>query len=309
MAVAWNEFIWQKTNKKHFCVPSGRIGYDLYGDYFILCALPTVTEPDIFWRELVEYVKNQKKILCGYYLTQNEAQRVGLKNHSNFKLKQLGVRRGFENKSLNLDGGEFEEVRRSLNKGHERGLEFKVLSEADKNQEILNIKNLYKTWKQEKGPLDLEFFISPIKLWSGSDKEKWVGVYKDRELVAFVSLIPVGAFSYYVDQMIFSKQQAKWSMNFLFAKLIEQLPVGGSIDFGLCPLANIKDNFLLKKASQATEYLPLAYNFNGLYEFKRKFTNVEEPCYALLQNHHSSLKQYKAMLEVSVNRLRYLVSF
>lgn len=309
MTVVWNEFLWQKTQKKQLELSAGTLGYEECGQYIIFCAAPTVVVPKVFWSEVRGWVEQQQKIICGYYLTQKQIERLQIDQVRELLTRQVGVRRLYESKSTDLNGGEFEEVRRALLKGKERGLEFKIFTEADKNHYMSQVLELYDEWKIEKGALDLEFFITPIQHGPHVEKETWVGVFKDNKLVAFVSLIPTGSYSYYVDQMIFSKSQAKWSMNYLFAKLIEQLPLGGSIDLGLCPLANIKNNYLLQKASQATEYLPLSYNFNGLYEFKKKFSNKEEKCFAVMQKKHSLLKQYKAMLEVSVNRLRYLVSF
>ncbi|MCH2533769.1 MAG: phosphatidylglycerol lysyltransferase domain-containing protein [Bdellovibrionales bacterium] len=309
MVVIWNEFLWSKTQKHILNLPSGRLGYELHGQYVVFCAYPTLIDSNQFWEEFKQWLNEQNYVGCGYYLTESEVDRFGLRHSESFTCRQVGVRRSFESKSFNLNGCEFEEVRRSLIKGEERGLSFKVFNNEEKKQNLSSIHGLYNEWKTTKGPLDLEFFITPIVWGAHSESEKWVGVYKAQELVAFVSLIPTGAFSYYVDQMIFSKSQAKWSMNYLFAKLIETLPIGGSLDLGLCPLANIESNYFLKKASFATDYLPMSYNFQGLYEFKKKFSNKEEPCYAVLQKKHSLLKQYKAMLEVSVNRLRYLMSF
>lgn len=309
MSVIWNQFLWQKTHKNILSLASGELGYTTHNQYLIFCANPTVIEPHHFWSEFKTWLSQHNFIGCGYYLTQSELQRSGLLSQQDFLYQQVGVRRLYEAKAADLKGSEFEEVRRALIKGDERGLSFKVLSLEEKHSEFSLIQNLYEEWKESKGALDLEFFISPMQMGPHVEAEKWVGVYKEAQLVAFVSLIPVGSESYYVDQMFFSKEQAKWSMNFLFAKLIETLPVGGSLDLGLCPLASIQSNYLLQKASAATEYLPLSYNFHGLYEFKKKFSNQEEACYAILSKKHSQLKQYKAMLEASVNRLRYLVSF
>lgn len=309
MAVIWNEFLWNKTQKHILNLPSGKLGYEQHGKYVVFCAYPTLLDGPQFWSEFQDWLKEQNYVGCGYYLTESEVKRLRLNSSDSFTCRQVGVRRAFESKNFDLHGAEFEEVRRALIKGEERGLSFKVFLDEEKKQQMSQIQSLYNEWKADKGALDLEFFITPIIWGEHCLNEKWVGVYKSQELVAFVSLIPTGAFSYYVDQMVFSKSQAKWSMNFLFAKLIETLPTGGSLDLGLCPLANIESNYFLKKASSATDYLPMNYNFQGLYEFKKKFSNTEEPCYAVLQKKHSLLKQYKAMLEVSVNRLRYLMSF
>ncbi len=294
-----------KTEKSFKFFEKGLVCYEETSRAFVVAGDPVCknkTDIPKVLDQFVEWAKAQDKLVCGYYFSKYVAD----------KSKSLvpyyaGVTLGSDLTKFKLAGGESKEIRRSLNYGQRRELNFVELSRSDYFELFFELKNLESKWFKNKSTFKkIKFLLSSIKLDNKkvSDRHFVVRDKKNR-IIAYISLDkfkePKKQFSFYVDHMFQDPKQYRLALDFLIAKIIVQLKQEGHkyLDLGFCPFHKVKPKSLIEGGLYLSSHINYLYNSKGVYKYKNKFSNYNKPGFLLIDPEYSKLKQCFALGQVT----------
>lgn len=252
--------------------------------------------------EFVAWAKIQGKLVCGYYFSQYVAD----------KSKSLipyhaGVTVGNDLIKFKLAGSEAKEVRRALNYGERRKLNFVELTRSDYFELFFELKSLESKWFNNKSTYKkIKFLLSSIKLDNQKVSDRHFVVKDEKnKIIACVSLDrfkePNKQLSFYVDHMFQNPKKYRLALDFLIAKIIVQLKKEGHkyLDLGFCPFQDVKPRSFIESGLFLSSHIKYLYNAKGVYKYKNKFSNYNKPGFLLIDPDYSKLKQCLALGQVT----------
>lgn len=303
--------VWRKTGKQVFACEHGELAFEEKRSSFVVAGDPRAKSLDAQVRtfnKFVEQAKLQRKTVCGYYFSEEFALA------SEHEAHLCGVSRFQKLNDWSLEGGCAEEARRALSKAKESDLEFVALTQNNFDHWSKAIEETNRAWEKSKGRVEIKFLLSPlaetIHQWKTGSELIYFCVNPQGSVEALVSLRKYfGNSHWYIDSLIQKPGGHKFALDFLMVKSLENLKLikAEALCIGFCPgIVEGPDTWVEKTLNlwRKTKWL---YSPQGLYNFKRKYSNVELPRYLLVDPSSATWKQLLT-LEVATLYLRRSVS-
>ena len=282
-----------KTGKEFFEVPWGQLAYERVGEVHVVAGPPIggiqVLEAFIAWSH------SRGRGICGYYFPESTPVPLG------FKRYQIGVSRSLDLTTFGGCGKKWRDFRRALNQGYRSQLTFNELLKPE--MFLGEVEALEGLWREERLGLGrIAFLLSSAT--SIVKEERFFEVREKGCLSAFVSILPYWEGeekSYYIDTLIQSPRGHRFALDFLLSRLILLLKEEDVqyLNFGLCVFQKVTINSFLEGMIDLQGRLNLLYNSRGLYQYKRKFTDIEEREYLLMDSCRSFMEQVLALYRVT----------
>lgn len=289
-----------KTDKMIFsCQDRGFVAFEKFCRTWVVAGEPVIfssqdSKEDLL-REFYKEAQAQGQRVCGYYTSQPFMSSV-------FSYFRLGVSHIVDLSQFHLEGHASKEVRRALNVGEREKLEFISLEHKDKDQWLSQVLSHYGEWLQAKKQPEVKFLLSrPQKDFSFSQSERWYVVCKEGRLQAFVSLLPYGDRSWYLDSMLQCNQGHKMALDFLLARLTLQLKEQDQLQFcmGLNAFCIEDPESKVEKMVSFSRRFRWPYSSSGLYFFKGKFTGKEKNRFFFVEKGRGLIPQIIALFWVT----------
>lgn len=269
--------IWQKTKKNIFCTNDGWVGFHSWKNYLLVAGEPLSSSEDemcILWSDFSRWAKEQNKLIAGYYISENLAELVGQLPGGDLDILPIGSSVEIDLKKYSLDGAMAEESRRALNVGEREHFSFEII--RNKQPYLNAVLDLEKRWIKSKPMKRIGFLLSKPELGFPLESEElWVIALHEGQPLAFLSLINMGDDGIYLDNMIYDPQKNRFGLSFLIVQMAIYLKKKSHSRFylGLCPGSLEKADSLFDFSLVTGAKLFPFYNFTGLYNFKKKFSN------------------------------------
>jgi len=208
---------------------------------------------------------------------------------------------------VKVKGAEAKDIRRSLNYGKRRELEFSELTRSKYFELFYELKNLETAWFNHKSTYKkIKFLLSSIKLDNKKISDRhFVVRNKKNKVVAYISLDkfkePNKQFSFYVDHMFRDPKNYSLAMDFLIVQIIMKLKKEGHryLDLGFCPFHKVKPKSIIESGLYLSSRIKYLYNSKGVYKYKNKFANYDKPGFLLIDPDYSKIKQCFALGKVT----------
>ncbi|WML60137.1 bifunctional lysylphosphatidylglycerol flippase/synthetase MprF [Neobacillus sp. PS2-9] len=226
-----------------------------------------------------------------------------------FAFFKLGEEAFVDLKTFSLFGSKQKGLRALKNKFNRESFVFELIKPPYSNEFIEELREVSNEWLQgrrEKG-FSLGFFDEEYL-----DKAP-IAIVRDEEkkILGFMSLLYVydNKQTISVDLMRFRPNSPAGMIDFLFLSLIDWAKEQGyeKFNMGMAPLANVglsRFAFLSEKiAAQLFLHGHFIYQFQGLRQFKQKYTNIWEPKY-LAYRRKSSLPIIMAQITLLISKKR-----
>lgn len=231
-----------------------------------------------------------------------------LHNHG-FAFFKLGEEGFVDLKTFSLKGGKMKGLRAVKNKFVRENYSFELLDPPFTNVVISELKEISNDWLQgrKEKSFSLGFFDEAYL------NKAPIAIVRDmnRKILGFMSIMHVydDHQTISVDLMRFRPEAPNGTIDFLYLSLINWAQEEGYSRFnmGMSPLANVgltRFSFLSEKiAAQIFLHGHFLYHFQGLRNYKEKYTNIWEPKY-LAYRKKSSLPIIMAQITLLISKKR-----
>ena len=286
-----------KTQKLFKEFNRGIVSYEESGEVYVVAGDPVCSVKKnipLVLDQFVRWAHSQGKYVCGYYFSEFVASQSKL-------LTSYQAGTTLENKldEFSLSGKSSSEIRRALNYGERNNLLFKELSDKEYFEIFFELKYLESVWlRSRKSFKQIKFLLSSIKINSDQISDRNFVVFDDNyKAIAFVSLDSFleadGRKSYYLDHMLIGKSGYSLSLDYLIAKVLLTLKGEGKnkLDLGFCPFRGVKPTGFIEGSLYFSRHLKYLYNSNGIYNYKKKFSNNEKQVFLMLDPGYPNWKQ------------------
>jgi phosphatidylglycerol lysyltransferase len=226
-----------------------------------------------------------------------------------FAFFKLGEEAFVDLKTFSLSGSKQKGLRTLKNKFNRESFEFELIKppfSAGFIEELREVSNEWLQGRKEKG-FSLGFFDEEYL------NKAPIAIVRDEEkkILGFMSIMYVydNKQTISVDLMRFRPDAPAGIIDFLFLSLIDWSKEAGygRFNMGMAPLANVglsRFAFLSEKiAAQLFLHGHFIYHFQGLRQFKQKYTNIWEPKY-LAYRRKSSLPFIMAQITLLISKKR-----
>lgn len=273
----------------------GRALYKTCGSWLILAGDPEAKAPGLeleVFNEFQRHARSQGRRVCGYYFSEQLAKKCG---HTAI---QCGVSRSVDLRSLSTEGGEAEEFRRALRKGHQSSLKIESFQGSLPEQVFSEVRELERLWLKTKWLPRIGFILGPPL--QNEARFTWLSRDSKGRVHALVSLQPYAG-RFYLDHLVQAPWGHRFALDHLLCSALLTLKNAGHIevDLGLCPFQNIEDQSWQARIMDRVGRWQSVYSARGLYNFKRKYSNREARCFLVLDPEVSSITQGLRLLWVS----------
>jgi lysylphosphatidylglycerol synthetase-like protein (DUF2156 family) len=280
-----------RASEECFRGDHGFVNYRQLGDYWVMAGEPfplAGTSVQSLFNEFVCWANRKGKTVCGYYISEPWT----LPTH---RTHQLGVTNAVYLPNFDLSKCGKGDLRRALRKGSQSQFLVTELLDRERGELYQHFEEIYLQWlNQIRGPR-VAFLLSGL----GIDWMAHRIFYLCHEGVpcAYLTLLPYGR-GYYLDQMVRKPHGPKFAMDNLLLQVIETLKCEGLqyFSFGLTPFVGISPGTWLERLFSWHGDLELFYRSRGLIRFKRKFAEIEEPAYLIMDSSKGQLGQMWAIL-------------
>lgn len=286
-----------KTDKNFFQTEWGIVAYEKVKNINVVAGPPMGKVRAL--QEFTEWSHKRGLGVCGYYFPEGVVSPPGLKKY------QIGVSRSLNLGFFDGRGYKWRDFRRALNQGHRFHLKFEEISnQSPFLGEIIQLedqwKSVPKSWLRRK---KIGFLLSPassiLRL-----SERVFCVKQGKTLAALTSILPYwegDQKSYYIDTLIQSPIAQRFSLDFLLSQLILLLQheEAYKLNFGLCAFQGVRKKGLFEWLIALNGSLNFFYNSMGLYVYKKKFTDIEESEYLLMDSRRTFLEQMRTLYAVT----------
>jgi phosphatidylglycerol lysyltransferase len=187
--------------------------------------------------------------------------------------------------SFSLEGQERRDLRYAYNKMAKLGLTFSVIEPAQVETVLVDMKHVSDAWLESKNTREKKFSL-------GSFEPEYIRkmpaalITHQNKILAFANIWEgANKEELSVDLMRYSPDSPEGIMDYLFTELLLWGKSQGYkwFNFGMSPFSGLEDRQLAPLWSQAGAFLfrhgEHFYNFQGLHEYKDKFTPVWQPKY------------------------------
>ena len=293
-----------KTNKCLFKVEWGQLAYESFEGIHVVAG-PPLGDSFRVLDAFIQWSHSRGLGVCGYYFSESTSIPEELQKY------QIGVSRALSLPAFHGRGEKWCDFRRAINQGHRFCLDFKEVYDLSRNPsymaEVVEIENQWKkkckvSWGRWWRTRRLGFLLSSVTCIDR--EERLFEVREEGRIAALVSLLPYqveGGRSYYIDTLIQSPTAHRFALDFLLSQLIWRLKGEGAqhLNFGLCAFQKIKRGSFLEWMTYLHGRSNFLYNSQGLYQYKKKFTDTEEREYLLMDSQASFFKQLRALYKVT----------
>lgn len=275
-----------RAARQIFHCKQGVVFYRQMGAYWVMAGEPLAKSEELqqeLFACFVETAQSERKIVCGYYFERPQWS----KTHWAHK---LGVTCKMDLQSFDPQGAQRSELRRALRCAARR--KYHVSEEDVGQRDVIQsqLVELYQKWLAGRPGPRIGFLLSGPKKWLGAERcfvLRWHG-----RIYAYATVLPFSQ-GFYLDQMVRDPDSPSFVMDFLIISLFLKLKEEGHqiLDLGLTPFVGFKPQTMLEKLLSLQRHLKVLYRSQGLLHFKRKYCNIEQPGYLLIDRRHNSLIQ------------------
>ena len=287
--------VWRKTGKQEFVCEHGELAFEQIRSSYVVAGDPrakTLESQVKTFEKFVEQARSQGKSVCGYYFSEDFALSSGFEAHL------CGVSRFQKLSRWSIDGGEAEEARRALSKASEAGLEFITLTKDNFKQYKAKIEETNKLWERSKGRVEIKFLLSSIEKtieqWINNSEMIFLCVDSNGQVEALISLRKYfGNTHWYLDSLVQRPDGHRFALDFLLVKSLENLKSikAEALCIGFCPGIIEQPSTWVEKTLNLWRKTKWLYSPQGLYNFKRKYSDSELPRYLLVEPSKPTWKQ------------------
>ncbi|MCB0407769.1 MAG: DUF2156 domain-containing protein [Bdellovibrionales bacterium] len=284
--------IWSKTEKKIYKNQWGTIAYEQVGRSFVVAGDPLSKSLDAqvaCMDDFIHFVKTKNGRVCGYYFSEEFAQKSSLEHHC------AGVSRLNDLKNWSMKGHRSEEFRRARRKGEASNLEVKELKIEDLENWQPALLNFANTWRKQKGIIRIGFLLSPLSktLDEMLKGERLFICHKNQSIHAIISFKKWSYKNYYIDQLMQRRGGHRYALDYLLTRSFQTLQQEGVslVSLGFCPGIVKRPATWVELILSLWSRTRIFYSPQGLYTFKRKYSNIEKNRYLLLDPKASKILQ------------------
>lgn len=299
--------IWQKTGKQYYQGERGVVAFEAHGRSVVVAGDPLAFEghsPASVLNEFVQVAHSQDLSVCGYYFSDQVADRSGLVAH------KAGVSSFVDLEHFQLSGKKRSEVRRALNQGRRSRLRFCEIDPQDWGHWQPRLQDLELQWFQTRRGPRIHFLLSSIAQAQVKDNQErcFVVLNADSEVQAFVTVLsyqlPDQSAAVYVDQMVQVPGAHRFALDFLLARLILQCQSEGysKMCLGFNAFCEIEPYTVAERGMKLLADTSIIYRAKSLHYFKSKFTDYEVDRYLLMDPQFHAWRQVKAILLATYSR-------
>lgn len=250
-----------------------------------LIALFDPVGPDDNWSELAlsfrAMARRKSCIPVFYQVSEKFLCTSGMAGIQGYKLGELAE---IALPDFTMNGGEWANLRRAINRATRDGLTYDYLEPHQVDAVLDELKAVSDAWLAHGGTREKRFSLGAFD--PAYVAASPVAVARlNGQIVAFANILTTKRGAAFVDLMRFLPGVHRGAMDFLIVRLIEDLKNRGfaSLNLGMAPLSGLSDApdapFWDRTGNLVARHGTRFYGFQGLFSFKEKFAPVWTPRY------------------------------